>query len=191
MIKMKLYYIVFIGITLVGCAGNKHYFDATVAQESATCTTDTFSNQIKCSMKDISTDKTGRNCTSSISISSNCPAPRTSMHLYVVHNKSSNRTSIELNGRVNTLDWFYPYKVLDNKGKEFTVTKVDSDIGACSSYSCSTYEYISIGLEKQYINAHIESGITMKLYGKHGEATITLPSEYVKGFKNLLKANNM
>ena len=85
--------------------------------------------------------------------------------------------------------WLNPYRASIEGGSELEVREVDSDV-SCSSGYCSYYETISITMPEELLLDHINSGISVKVYGKSGHSfVINLSpeqiSEQFKAIENL------
>lgn len=85
--------------------------------------------------------------------------------------------------------WLYLYRASIEGGLELDVREVDSDV-SCSSGYCSYYEIISIIMPEELLLDHINSGISVKVYGKSGHSFIInlspeQISEQFKAIENL------
>ena len=85
--------------------------------------------------------------------------------------------------------WLNLYRASIESGSELEVREVDSDV-SCSSGYCNYYEIISITMPEELLLDHIDSGISVKVYGKSGHSfVINLSpeqiSEQFKAIENL------
>jgi hypothetical protein len=67
--------------------------------------------------------------------------------------------------------WLHLYKASIEGGLELDVLEGGSDV-SCSSGSCSYYETISITMPEELLLDHINSGISVKVYGKSGHSFV-------------------
>lgn len=168
---------------LAACGTFKHYTDPVAAQESVKCDYDKFSELTTCQMKDVVTCGDGE-----LLQGSRCKFPSSHFYFKTVYGKEEATTVYGINGYVRARGWTNPYRVTDLDGKDFEFNQVTSKIAGCSQAGCQTNEYISIQLTRDYIAKHVNTGISMKIYGKTtGGVIITLPAGYVTGFNNYLK----
>ena len=88
--------------------------------------------------------------------------------------------------------WLHLYRASIKGGSELEVREVDSDV-SCSGYGysiCTHKETISITMPEELLLDHIDSGISIKVYGKSGHSfVINLSpeqiSEQFKAIENL------
>ena len=86
--------------------------------------------------------------------------------------------------------WLNLYRASIESGSELEVREVDSDVSCSNSNYCSYYEIISIIMPEELLLDHIDSGISVKVYGKSGHSfVINLSpeqiSEQFKAIENL------
>jgi hypothetical protein len=67
--------------------------------------------------------------------------------------------------------WLHLYRASIEGGLELDVLEGGSDV-SCSSGSCSYYETISITMPEELLLDHINSGISVKVYGKSGHSFV-------------------
>lgn len=169
---------------ITGCTSFEHYKNPDAAAEETECKYDSFNNNVTCTMPEIGTCSDGRETNFSFG---KCPFPSSHVFLRVAYNNSSKMALYVINGYVRSNGWNYPYKVLDNSGKNFSFDKQTSKVDYCYSGNCVTKEYFSISIDRGYIRRHIRDGINMKIYGKKGGSLIKIPTAYVQGFEKVLQ----
>ena len=86
-------------------------------------------------------------------------------------------------------NWTFPRQVIDSNGQKFATTQIDSQIPMCYSGICTTWEYIGINLNMNYLRQHAQTGFSMKTYGIRGNIVINIPAAYIQGFLNFINNN--
>lgn len=171
---------------LGACVSFEHYTDPVAAQDGIKCDYDSFSDQVSCHMQEIGTCGDNRPATRAF-----CSFPSSHMYFKTVFTGDKEIAAYGLNGYIRATDWKRPYRVTDNTGKDFDFEHIDSKVESCAQGICRTKEYISIHLDRNYIVRHINTGISMKVYGKRGSTLITIPAAYVVGFNNFLQSEGL
>ena len=166
---------------LSACASAHYLKDPVAAQQSISCTTDTFAQASTCDMPSVLTDINGHDNTALSWV-----MPLTYAYFREVGGEFNNINihSVSLNGHVDTRDWLFISEARDSNGTKLNIKKIDSDV-SCKS-GCTTKEFFVIDLDKTYLYKHAQTGIHIKIYGKRGTALINLPAPYVQGFLNYL-----
>lgn len=180
----------FLSMLALGCLGAcvsyEHYTDPVAAQNGIKCKYDSFSNNVTCLMPEIGTCGDGSSATKV-----SCAFPSSHMQFKTVFNTDKTVAVFGLNGYVRSRAWTNPYRITDAEGNTIDFTSVDSDVQSCTKYGCVLYEYISVHLSREYISSHVNSGISMKIYGKRGDTLMIVPAAYVTGFDNFLKGEGL
>lgn len=171
-------------LVLSACVQVSTLKTAQEVENSITCTTDDFSDITSCEMP----------------LKSTCSMDGTDSYMncagYVVHSrlklihKSSQNAQFGISGYIWAPQWTFPQKALDSDGKAIDFENLDS-IPRCSGSTCRTQEYFLITLDKDYLNQHKTSGISIKIYGKRGNARVEFPAHYVQGMLNYVQNNNI
>lgn len=76
---------------------------------------------------------------------------------------------------------FYAY-AYDSDGNEMDFVKIDRQVTACSSLSCSHKEDFALVVNRKYLQARATTGLRFKAAGKGGEAIFFIPPAYISGF---------
>lgn len=79
-------------------------------------------------------------------------------------------------------EWRFYSRAFDSDGKSLPVTVIDRSTGYCDKYGCSKEEHIGLSVTRDYLKAHADSGVRVKLYGKAGEHVANLTGAYVRAF---------
>ncbi len=77
--------------------------------------------------------------------------------------------------------WYNLHEARDQDGIPFAVTKMKRK-EKCTEEGCSYYEHIAIPIPAEYLPVRTRVDIDLYLSGPGGQAVVTIPSTYVKGF---------
>lgn len=65
-------------------------------------------------------------------------------------------------------------------GKRYDETRVDREVGHCSSSGCSVTESVIVALTRDDLVNFLDKGIVMKIEGQRGAVVFDIPAHYVR-----------
>lgn len=161
-------------VALSACVQVMTLKTADEVEESILCTTDDFSDITSCDVP------LKRTCSIDGSDSyMHCAGYQAYSTLKLTH-KNSKDAQFGISGYIWSSQWTFPERALDSDGKKIAFENTDS-IPSCTTQTCRYKEYFVMYLDKNYLNAHKDTGISIKIYGKRGAARVVFPAPYVQG----------
>lgn len=157
-------------LTLAGCAHSINWHDAATISAAIQTQRDPFKNV---------TTFTGPNCaadprTDNVSIRAwKMPSGRTEYQVYV-----ADEYTYEIM-RSGT-GWRFYTDANDSDGLSLPTVIISRNANWCGRYNCAYLEIVGVAVTQDYLNAHTEQGITLKIYGKGGETIVTIPAAYIR-----------
>lgn len=82
--------------------------------------------------------------------------------------------------RGNAFGWAFWETAYDESGAQLPVKKIGSEV----QDGGITYEQIAVGLTRDFLNAHLHTGIRLRIDGQRAKKEINLPANYISAFLN-------
>lgn len=153
-------------------------------EEAITCTEDDFSGVTSCDLP------LKHTCSIDGSDSyMHCAGYNAYSRLKLTH-KNNQDAQFGISGYIWSSQWTFPERALDSDGEKIAFENTDS-IPSCTTSTCRYKEYFVMYLDKNYLNAHKDTGISIKIYGKRGTARVVFPAQYVQGMLNYANKNEI
>ena len=86
-----------------------------------------------------------------------------------------------------TGEWHHYDRAYDSDGTEMDFTSISKEVGACGNGLCFLTEHVGLNVTKEYLIAHQDTGIQVKISGNNGKRVCSLPGIYVKAFLTVVK----
>ena len=80
-------------------------------------------------------------------------------------------------------DWFFFERAVDSDGTPVILSVSDRQVG----YGGSTYEYLTLVFEGEYLREHAGRGLDIKVMGQRGQMIVRVTPEVLTGFLERVK----
>lgn len=80
--------------------------------------------------------------------------------------------------------WHFYDSAWDSAGTKLKAISVDRSVERCFDDGCARNEHIGIVVDRNYLDARVETGEKIQISGKAGSSVFNIPSGYIRGFLN-------
>lgn len=105
--------------------------------------------------------------------------------------KKTNTEFIQIYVSNASSDWLFFESAVDSDGNEMKFVKISRETSQNTKYGVGTVEDFAIGVTLDSLKAHIDNGISIRIYGKKGNRTLNIPGYYIDGFVEKYEAYNL
>jgi len=84
-------------------------------------------------------------------------------------------------------EWRFYTSANDINGNRMDFVQIARDVGSCGSYTgCSKTEHLALNVTREYLEAHVASGIKFQVSGRAGSEVFSIPGVAIAGFLKVI-----